>query len=98
MSPYHPQTNGKIERYHKSLKSVVKLYVYDCPNTLKAEVRKFISYYNKKRYHESLGNVTPDYVFYGKREKIIKDRTEKKRLTLERRKNYNKGSKSIMLC
>ena len=53
-SPYHPQTNGKIERYHKSLKSVVKLYIYDCPNVLKAEVGKFISYYNKKRYHESL--------------------------------------------
>ena len=76
----------------------MKLYVYDCPNVLKGEVGKFICYYNKRRYHESLGNVTPNDVFYGKREKIIKDRNEKKRLTLERRKNYNTGSKSIMLC
>jgi transposase InsO family protein len=90
-SPYHPQTNGKIERYHKSLKSKVKLYIYGCPNELKAEVGKFISYYNKKRYHESLGNVTPDDVFYGRREK-------KRRLTLMRRKEYNRDSNTVMLC
>lgn len=97
-SPYHPQTNGKIERYHKSLKSKVKLYIYDCPNELKAEVGKFINYYNKKRYHESLGNVTPDDVFYGRREKIIKERDEKRRLTLMNRKEYNRSPNSVMLC
>lgn len=97
-SPYHPQTNGKIERYHKSLKSKVKLHVYGCPNDLKAEVGKFISYYNKNRYHESLGNVTPDDVFYGRREEIIKLRDEKRRLTLLRRKEYNQHSETVMLC
>lgn len=97
-SPYHPQTNGKIERYHKSLKSKVKLYVYDCPNVLKEEVGKFISYYNKKRYHESLGNVTPDDVFYGRRSLIIKERNDKRRLTLKSRKEYNQNSNSAMLC
>ena len=97
-SPYHPQTNGKIERYHKSLKSKVKLYIYGCPNDLKGEVGKFISYYNKERYHESLGNVTPDDVFYGRREKIVKAREEKRRLTLMRRKEYNCDSNTVMLC
>ncbi|MCF8059310.1 MAG: integrase core domain-containing protein [Bacteriovoracaceae bacterium] len=97
-SPYHPQTNGKIERYHKSLKSKVKLYVYSCPNELKSEVDKVINFYNQSRYHESLGNVTPDEVFYGRREKIIKEREEKRRLTIMRRKNYNRGSNTVMLC
>jgi transposase InsO family protein len=97
-SPYHPQTNGKIERYHKSLKSVVKLNVYSCPTELKVEVDKFINFYNKDRYHESLGNVTPDDVFYGRREKIIKEREEKRRRTIMRRKNYNRGSNPVMLC
>lgn len=97
-SPYHPQTNGKIERWHKSMKMTVKLNVYDCPNNLKKEIGIFISNYNKNRYHESLGNVTPDDVFYGRREKIIKVREEKKRLTFTRRKNYNQGSNPVMLC
>lgn len=97
-SPYHPQTNGKIERYHKSLKEQVKLYVYDCPNELKSEIGKFINEYNKRRYHESLGNVAPDDVFYGRREKIIKDREEKRRLTFMRRKNYNTNSNATMTC
>lgn len=97
-SPYHPQTNGKIERYHKSLKSVVKLHVYGCPSKLKAEIGKFISHYNKNRYHESLGNVSPDDVFYGKRNEIIKRRKEKQQKTFMERKNYNKSLTRNIMC
>lgn len=97
-SPYHPQTNGKIERYHKSLKSKVKLHIYSCPNELRKEVDNFINFYNQNRYHESLGNVTPDDVFYGRREEIIIEREEKRRRTIMRRKNYNRGSNTVMLC
>ena len=95
--PYHPQTNGKIERYHKSLKKVVKLHIYDRPIELREEVRKFIDHYNTSRYHESLGNVTPNDVYYGRRDEIIKERDEKRRLTFMRRKQYNCSHQKVMM-
>lgn len=97
-SPYHPQTNGKIERYHKSMKSVIKLSLYDCPSVLKAEIGKYVHYYNKHRYHESLGNVTPDDVYYGRRGSIIKARDEKKKQTYLARKKYNLSLNQEIMC
>jgi len=97
-SPYHPQTNGKIERYHKSLEHKVMLNIYDCPNELKKEIGMFISSYNRNRYHESLGNVTPNDVYYGRRDQIIKERKDKKRMTIMRRKNCNKLELEPMRC
>lgn len=64
--PYHPQTQGKIERYHRSLKNVVKLDNYYRPEELKEAIGRFVHYYNHERYHESLKNVTPADVYYGR--------------------------------
>jgi putative transposase len=77
----HPQTQGKIERYHRSMKNIVKLNHYYCPEELEEALEKFVNYYNHERYHESLDNVTPADVYYGKREQILKRR--------ERIKNQN---------
>jgi putative transposase len=58
-SPFHPQTNGKIERYHRSLKGEINLRPYDMPSELKEAIRASTEYYNHRRYHEGLGDVTP---------------------------------------
>jgi putative transposase len=58
-APYHPMTQGKIERYHRSMKNVVKLEHYYLPGELKRAIGEFVQHYNHERYHESLDNVTP---------------------------------------
>jgi putative transposase len=70
----HPQTQGKIERYHRTMKNIVKLNHYYCPDELIDAVDDFVNYYNHKRYHESLDNVTPADVYFGKKEQILRRR------------------------
>ena len=89
-SPFHPQTNGKIERYHRSLKGEINQVPHDMPSELKEAIRTFIDYYNYRRYHEGLGNVTPYDVYTGKHLEIMQRRKEFKSRTLEERKGYNK--------
>jgi transposase InsO family protein len=88
--PYHPQTQGKIERFHRSIKEKVCLLVYCSPEKLKNAVDEAITSYARTP-HTALKNVSPLDVYRGRREGILKRRAEKKRLTLARRKMYNMG-------
>src|SRR5665811_860571 len=63
--PYHPMTKGNIERWHRSLKSCITLEHYYLPGDLKAAIGRFVHYYNTRRYHESLNNLTPQNVYFG---------------------------------
>jgi len=92
-SPFHPQTNGKIERYHRTIKGEINNVPYDMPSELKEAIRAFIEYYNYRRYHEGLGNVTPNDVYTGKQHEIIQRRKEVKSKTLEIRRDYNRTAR-----
>ena len=88
-APNHPQTQGKIERYHRSMKNVIKLEHYYSPDELRYRLKEFVGYYNNKRYHESLQNVTPADVYFGRDIQILKKRKLMKQKTMQkRRKNY----------
>jgi RNA-directed DNA polymerase len=88
-APYHPQTNGKIERFHETLKARMNLLVYTSPEQLRRTMQEFIAYYNHHRYHEAIGNVTPADVYYGRREEILRRRNEQKQRTIQQRLRYN---------
>jgi len=93
-SPYHPQTNGKCERYHRTVRGQVRLVPYTAPSTLREAVAAFVDFYNHRRYHEALGNVTPADVYYGRREAILARRKEVKRRTIDERRRFNQRTAS----
>ena len=88
--PYHPQTQGKIERYHRSMKNILLLDNYYSPEELKLQIENFVEYYNNERYHESLENVTPADVYTGRNVRIIKERQRIKERTMKLRKQTYK--------
>ena len=85
-APMHPQTQGKIERWHQTLKNRILLENYFLPGDLEAQIETFVEHYNHRRYHESLNNVTPADAYFGRAPAIIKQRERIKRQTIEHRR------------
>jgi len=97
--PYHPQTQGEIERWHRSLKNQILLENYYLPEELEDRIRQFVDYYNHQRYHESLNNLTPADVFYGRDQSILDKREKIKLQTLARKRQmyYDNQAKNLNL-
>ena len=85
-APYRPQTQGKIERWHQTMKNRVLLENYFLPGDLERQIDGFVDYYNNRRYHESLGNLTPADVYHGRGARILKMREEIKKQTTHKRR------------
>jgi putative transposase len=85
-APYHPQTQGKIERWHQTLKNRILLENYYLPGDLEREIEAFIAYYNHRRYHESIDNLTPADVYFGRGQTILLKRERIKRQTIANRR------------
>jgi transposase InsO family protein len=85
-TPYHPMTQGKIERWHQTMKNRILLENYYLPGDLEAKVAAFVDHYNHHRYHESLGNLTPADVYSGRGQSILQRREAIKRKTIQQRR------------
>src|SRR6187397_1600248 len=85
-APYHPMTQGKIERWHQTLKNRILLENYYQPGHLKAEIDAFVANYNHLRYHESIGNLTPADLYFGRGQTILMERERIKRQTIQNRR------------
>jgi len=85
-APFHPQTQGKIERWHQTLKNRILLENYYLPGDLEAQINAFVDHYNHQRYHEAIGNLTPADVYFGRGNTILLERERIKRQTIQRRR------------
>ena len=88
-APNHPQTQGKIERWHQTLKNRILLENYYLPGAIEQAVEAFVEYYNHRRYHERISNVTPADVYFGRDQTIIRERRKIKDQTMKQRRLIN---------
>jgi transposase InsO family protein len=77
------------ERYHRSIKNRILLENYYLPGQLEQSIEEFVEYYNNCRYHESLDNLTPADVYFGRGQAILKRRAKIKRKTIEQRRRLH---------
>jgi transposase InsO family protein len=85
-APAHPQTQGKIERWHQTMKNRILLENHYLPGALEADIGAFVEHYNHGRYHESLNNLTPADVYFGRGQTILLERKRIKHRTIQHRR------------
>jgi putative transposase len=91
-APYHPMTQGKIERWHQTLKNRILLENYFLPGDLESQIVGFVDYYNNHRYHEAISNLTPADLYFGRGNTILLERERIKRQTIQTRRLMHRGT------
>ena len=86
---------GKIEPYHRTLKGEINQVPFEMPSELREAIEVFVEYYNHRRYHEALGNVTPADVYHGRRKQILARKKEAKQKTLQARLKHNRKLREL---
>jgi transposase InsO family protein len=82
---------GQRRRWHQTLKNRILLENYFLPGDLNASMERFVEHYNHHRYHESLKNLTPADVYFGRGQTILLERERIKQNTIkQRRLQYRK--------
>ena len=92
--PYHPRTQGKIERWHRTMKNQILLNNFYLPGELQEHLQRFITYYNHECDHESLDNLTPAGVFYRRGQKMLDQWETIKLNTLAMRRKMHYDNRS----
>jgi len=98
-SPYYPQSNGKIERFHRTIKG-------DCirtetPLTLEDAQRivaRYVAYYNEVRLHSAIGYITPKDKLTGRDKAIFAERDRKLAQARERRQGKRQAHRAAALA
>ena len=94
-APYYPQSNGKIERWHKSLKSdAFRPASPQTPDDALRVVGDYIEYYNGVRLHSALGYVTPNDVLSNRQQEIWDERDRKLAVAREARAKRRQAARS----
>jgi putative transposase len=85
----HPQTNGKAERFNRTIKDHLTLTVHASPEAFDRALEEYRHWYNYEHYHEGIGNLHPADVYYGRADAILEQRKQLKEQTKKARKKAN---------
>ena len=86
-APYYPQSNGKIERYHKTIKSdAIRVAPPATLDEARAVVARFVAHYNGVRLHSAIGYITPNDFLAGRHKEIWAERDRKLEEAREQRR------------
>lgn len=98
ISPYYPQSNGKIERWHKTLKQdALRPAAPSTADEARAVVAKFVAHYNAERLHSAIGYITPNDALAGRSEAIWALRDSKLEAARELRRQRRAASTGALL-